>query len=174
MNWNPALDFARNSKRICGIPCCGFVGKASTQFRTKLSSRLKEAVNRTLLCGDKDEQRVSGSGRKWMTFDSDWFHEQTQKGFLTSLGNFGSISLYKGGNHAKWSAQVTAERLLYKTEKPDGTVEYTWKEIGPDHDALDSIGQALAAYASMGFATTGGELRRRYYAPKKKPRIKFV
>lgn len=45
-----------------------------------------------------------------------------------------------------------------KKAKGDGTTVYTWKEVSPDHDALDSIGQALAAYASMGFATTGGEV----------------
>ena len=44
-----------------------------------------------------------------------------------------------------------------KRARQDGTVEYTWKEIGEDHDALDSIGQCLATYASQGFAngTTG-------------------
>ena len=152
-NWMPALDFARNSKQICGLPCCGFVGKASTQFRTKLQSRLKECVNKTLLCGDKDEQTKSGSGRKWMYFDADHYHEQVQKGFLTALGNLGSICWYRDGNHAKWAAQVAAERLLYKKERADGTTYYQWKQLGPDHDALDAIGQALAAYASLGLAT---------------------
>ena len=139
-NWSPALDFARNSMQICGLSCCGFVGKASTQFKPKLSSRLKEAVNRTLLCGDKEEQRLAGSGRKWNYFDSDFYHEQVQKGFLASVGNVGSISWYKNGTHAKWSAQVVGEKLLYKRERPDGTIEYTWKKNGPDHDALDAIG----------------------------------
>ncbi len=152
-NWNPALDFARNSKQICGLPCCGFVGKASTQFRTKLQSRLKEAVGRTLLCGDEDERKRAGSGRRWMYFDADAAHEQVQKGFLTALGNLGSISWYTDGNHAKWAAQVAAERLLYKKERADGTTVYQWKANGPDHDALDAIGQALAAYASLGLAT---------------------
>ena len=152
-NWNPALDFARNSKQICGLPCCGFVGKASTQFRTRLQSRLKESVNRTLLCGDKEEQTKSGTGRKWMYFDADLYHENVQKGFLADIGNLGSITWYKGGNHGKWAAQVVAERLLYKRERSDGTTDYRWKANGPDHDALDAIGQALAAYASLGLAT---------------------
>lgn len=39
-----------------------------------------------------------------------------------------------------------------KRARQDGTVEYTWKEIGEDHDALDAIGQCLATYASQGFA----------------------
>lgn len=42
---------------------------------------------------------------------------------------------------------------MYKKEKLDGSVEYTWKQMGSSHDALDAIGQALATYASMGFST---------------------
>lgn len=42
---------------------------------------------------------------------------------------------------------------MLKRARQDGTVEYTWKEIGEDHDALDAIGQCLATYASQGFST---------------------
>ena len=102
-NWNPVLDFAKNSIRICGLPCCGFAGKASHAYRSFMRSRLKEDVNRTLLCGDEDERKKSGSGRRWTYFDSDGFHEQTQKGFLQEVGNIGSISWYQGGNHTDWA-----------------------------------------------------------------------
>lgn len=181
-NWAPSLDFARNAKAICGLSCCGFVGRASSQFRFKISSRLKEAVNRTLLCGDKDEQRKAGTGRKWMYFDSDFYHEQVHKGFLSALGNLGSISWWKGGNHSTWAAQVAAERLLYKKERADGSIDYRWKDLGPDHDALDAIGQALAAYASLGLsapthvgnlaASVAAVVRRRMVA--RRPRIRIV
>lgn len=70
------LDFAKNSIRICGLPCCGFAGKASHAYRSFIRSRLKEDVNRTLLCGDEDERKKSGSGRKYNYFDSDMYHEQ--------------------------------------------------------------------------------------------------
>lgn len=151
-NWNAVLDFAKNSMRICGLPCCGFAGKASHAYRSFMRSRLKEDVNRTLLCGDEDERKKSGSGRKWTYFDSDAVHEQTQKGFLQEVGNIGSISWYQGGNHAEWAVQVCNEKLLLKRARQDGTVEYTWKDIGEDHDALDAIGQCLATYASQGLA----------------------
>ena len=42
---------------------------------------------------------------------------------------------------------------MLKRARQDGTVEYTWKDIGEDHDALDSIGQCLATHASQGFST---------------------
>ena len=135
------------------MPTAGFIGKASHQFRSYVRSRLKEEVNRTILCGDKQEQERSGTGHKWTYFDSDLYHEQVQKGFLQEIGNVGSISWYQGGNHAEWALQVCNEKLLMKRARGDGTVEYTWKDIGEDHDALDAIGQCLATYASQGFAT---------------------
>ena len=152
-NWNAVLDFAKNSIRICGLPCCGFAGKASHAYRSFMRSRLKEDVNRTLLCGDEDERKKSGTGRRWMYFDSDMSHEQAQKGFIQEVGNIGSISWYKDGNHTEMAVQVCNEKLIFKHARQDGTVEYTWKEIGEDHDALDAIGQCLATYASQGFAT---------------------
>ena len=151
-NWNAVLDFAKNSMRICGLPCCGFAGKASHAYRSFVRSRLKEDVNRTLLCGDEDERKKSGTGHRYTYFDSDLYHEQAQKGFLQEVGNIGSISWYQGGNHTEWAVQVCNEKLLLKRARQDGTVEYTWKDIGSDHDALDAIGQCLATYASQGFA----------------------
>lgn len=109
-------------------------------------------MNRTLLCGDDDEHKQAGSGRRWTFFDSDYYHEKVQKGFLQEIGNIGSITWYNGNDHTQWSIQVCAEKLLAKRQRQDGTFEYTWKDNG-DHDALDSIGQALAAYGSQGFST---------------------
>ena len=135
-------------------------------------------MNRTLLCGNEDEHKVAGSGRKYTFFDSDLYHEKAQKGFLQALGNVGSISWYQGGDHSTWAVQVCAEKLVMKKAKGDGTTVYTWKEIGADHDALDSIEQALAAFGSMCFSTTGGEivskLRRKLPKPKPKNKIRIV
>ena len=172
--FNAVVDFAKRSRAICGISAGAFVGRASHLYRSFMKTRLKEDVNRTLLCGNEDEHKIAGSGRKYTFFDSDLYHEKVHKGFLQALGNVGSISWYDGNEHSKWAVQVCGEKLVMKKAKGDGTTVYTWKEVSPDHDALDSIGQALAAYASMGFATTGGELRRRYHAPKKKSRIRIV
>lgn len=146
--WDAVTDFCRNSKTICGISACSFVGKASHMFRDHIRSRLKECVNNTLLCGDDDERRKMGTGRKWCYHNSDWFHQCVQQGFLTAYGNIGSISWYKGGDHTKWAIQVCGEKLIDKIERGDGTTEYKWKQVGENHDALDAIGQALATYAS--------------------------
>ena len=150
--YNAVTDFTRNARKICGIPAAAFIGKASHQYRSFMRTRLKEDVNRTLLCGNEDEHKKAGSGRKYTFFDSDLYHEKVQLGFLQALGNVGSLSWYEGSDHAKWAVQVCAEKLIGKKAKGDGTTVYSWKEISPDHDALDSIGQALAAYGSIGFA----------------------
>jgi hypothetical protein len=87
-------------------------------------------------------------------FDSDYYHELCQKSFLQAVGNVGSLSWFEGGDHGKFAVQVCAEKLIYKKQRADGTTEYSWKDTG-DHDVLDSIGQALAAYASQGFSSGG-------------------
>ena len=172
------LDFTKNSKQICGIPAAGFIGKASHMFRSYLRSRLKEEVNRTLLCGDEDERKHPGTGHKYTYFDSDLYHEQAQKGFLQEFGNIGSISWYKGVTGSEWATQVCAEKLIMRRIRQDGTTEYTWKKIGPDHDALDAIGQCLATYASQGFSN-GNTGRMSLATPRKifprhKPRVRIV
>ena len=170
------VDFVKRSRAICGIPAAAFIGKASHQYRSFMRTRLKEDVNRTLLCGNEEEHKVAGSGRKYTFFDSDLYHSKVQLGFLQAIGNVGSISWYNGSDHAKWAVQVCAEKLIGKKAKGDGTTVYTWKEISPDHDALDSIGQALAAHASMGFSTAGREqtIRRHGKPVPKKRRLKIT
>ena len=126
------------------------------------------------MCGDEDEHKKSGTGKRYTFFDSDFYHEKVQQGFLQEVGNLGSISWCAGTDNAKWAVQVCAEKLVMKKERSDQTTEYHWKENGPDHDALDAIGQCLATHASMGFATgeTGisnmGKVRR---PPKRRLKI---
>ena len=71
---------------------------------------------------------------------------------------------------------MCGEKLVDKKARPDGTVVYTWKETMPNHDALDSIGQALAAYASFGYSN--GDTGRTSMAAHKqrfpKKKIRFV
>lgn len=74
--YNAVLDFCRNSKKLCGISACGFIGRSSTQFRAYPRSRLKEPVNDTVLCGDYDERQRAGTGRKYCVFNSDAYHEK--------------------------------------------------------------------------------------------------
>lgn len=101
--YKAVLEFTKNSMRVCGISAGAFLGRASHQYRSFIRSRLKEEVNRTVLCGDEEERKKSGSGHKYTYFDSDLYHEQAQKGFLQEVGNIGSISWFNGGNHSEWA-----------------------------------------------------------------------
>lgn len=174
--WNAVSDFCHNSMKICGLSACGFVGKASTQFRSFVRSRLKEEVNRTLLCGDDAERKVSGTGRKWLYWDSDLYREKVQKGFLTEVGNIGSIQWYKGGNHNQWAVQVCNERLVSKKLQPDGQWSFIWRDVGENHDVLDSLAQCLACYSSMGYSTgdTGRMQMNVSIKRNKRPRVRIV
>lgn len=50
-------------------------GKASHVFNPFMRSRLRDAIGRTILCGDQAEQYKSGAGHKYMFFDSDAYRE---------------------------------------------------------------------------------------------------
>lgn len=153
-SWKTVTTFVKNSRAICGIAAHAYAGKASHQFRPKVSSRLKEAVNRTVLCGDEEERKHRGQGTMYSYWDSDYYREKTLKGFLTEVGNLGSISFYRGTDHGKWAIQICGEKLMGKEENSTGDTVYEWREVGTDHDALDAIAQGLACHASMGFADT--------------------
>lgn len=178
LGWNAVTKFAKHSKSICGIPSCSFVGKASHLFRDHISSRLKESVNRTILCGDKDEQKKFGSGIRYTFWDSDWYREKVQKGFLQAVGNLGSISWYKGSDHTQFALQICSEKLIDKKDQADGTTKYSWRNVGKDWDALDALAQALACYGSFNFSdnTTGIQniSQKRILRFRKKSKIKII
>ena len=144
-------SFASNSKKLCGIEACGFVGRASHFFNPNTKSRLRSEIARTVLCGDAQEIAKPGTGKRWVAWDSDFYRERVHVGFLRSVGNAGAITLYHGedGEHRDFAAQICAEKLKLKRTRSDGKTEYTWKTTG-DHDMYDSTAQAFAAAAQFG------------------------
>ena len=137
-NWNCVLAFAKNSP----IPCCGLAGRSSLMFNPLARNRLKNAIARTVLCGDEAEKIKKGTGKKWLYHDSDYYREQVQKSFMLSNGNIGSTSLYLFGDHADFAVQVCNEKLLFKKRKETG-IEYCWKSKEP-HDYLDCLAMCFA------------------------------
>lgn len=59
-------------------------------FNPLIRSRLRDAIGRTVLCGDAMEQTKAGSGLKYMFFDSDLYREMAQRAFLAPLGSQGA------------------------------------------------------------------------------------
>ena len=146
-------SFVSNSKKLCGIDACGFVGRASHIFNPNIKSRLRSEIARTVLCGDAQEIANVGTGKRWVAWDSDYYRERVHVGFLRSVGNAGAITLYHGedGEHRDYAAQICAEKLKMKRTRSDGRTEYQWKSSG-DHDMLDSTAQAFACAAQFGIS----------------------
>lgn len=146
-------SFAANSRKLCGIEACGFVGRASHFFNPNSRGRLRTEIARTVLCGDAQEIAKAGTGKRWVQWDSDFYREKVHVGFLRSIGNAGAVTLYHGeeGEHRDYAAQICAEKLKFKRTRSDGRTEYTWKSSG-DHDMLDSTAQAFACAAQFGIS----------------------
>ena len=152
-NWSAVCQFAKNSMRVVGIPACAMAGKASHVFNPYVRTRLRNAVGRTVLCGDLAEQARAGSGNKYIFFDSDFYREQAQKAFLTPIGANGGCELYNGTpeEHSEFAIQVTNEHIKYIKHKQDGRDEYYWTSKEP-HDYLDTMSMCYATAASQGIS----------------------
>ena len=144
-NLSAVCEFAKNSINVYGIPSCGMIGRASTNFNPYVKSRLRNAVGRTVLCGDQKEHLKAGSGYKFMFFDSDHFREIVQRSFLVETGAPGSCNLYKDLplEHVEFANQVCNEQLRWKKSKGDGRIEYNWRSKEP-HDYLDTLAMVRA------------------------------
>ena len=171
--------FTKNSMQLVGLPACAMLGRASHVFNPFVRTRLRDSVNKTVLCGDAQEHVKSGAGKKYMFWNSDYYRETVQKAFLAKVGASGSCSLFKGSadDHAEYAIQMCNERLLLIQHKKDGRDIYSWKGREP-HDALDATAQAFAVAASHGIS---GQNVRHINKPinaqsvrKPKPRIRVV
>lgn len=152
--FDAVLSFCREAHRLTGLAACGFIGRASHLFNPYLRSKLRTDIARTVLCGDEREHLKSGSGHRWVYWDSDFYRERVQSGFLKPVGLAGSVTLYHGddGEHRDYARQICAEKLKAKRRRADGRDEYTWK-THPDHDMLDSTAQAFACAAQFGISS---------------------
>ena len=170
--------FTKNAFQLVGLPACAMMGRASHVFNPFVRTRLRDAVNKTVLCGDAQEHVKSGAGKKYMFWNSDFYRETVQKAFLAKIGAPGSCTLFYGttDEHTEYAMQVCNERLLLIQHKKDGRDVYSWKSREP-HDALDATAQAFAVAASQGIS--GTNMRRavgikREPVKKSKPRIKVI
>lgn len=178
-NWDAACLFAKNCGKAYGLPCCAFAGRSATVFNPYVRSRLREAIGRTVLCGDAAEQVKAGSGSKYVFFDADLYKELAQRAFMSDLGAPGSCSLYQAGpgEHTEFAMQVCNEKLLFVRHSQNGKNYYNWKTQEP-HDFLDCMSMCFAVAASQGVSGQNGiapaASGRRRFAPKQRPRVRVV
>ena len=74
-NWNAVCNFCKVSTRTIGLPMCAFAGRSANMFNPFVRSRLRDAIGKTVLCGDAKEHVKSGAGNKYVFFDADFYKE---------------------------------------------------------------------------------------------------
>ena len=177
--FDAVTDFCKASVAICGIPSVGMIGRSSHIWSENIRSRLRAAQERTILCGDTKEQISSGSGKKWIAWDSDYYREKAQKAMMAEIGSVGSLCLYDGDieEHKDFSLQFCNEKLMYKRQRQDGRTQYNWRSAEP-HDMLDSTAQNFALLASQGIFVSNIQsqksTQRKIKISHLKPRIKII
>ena len=149
-NWNCVTEFSKNCQHRFSIPCCAIAGRSSLYFNPLAKNRLRNAVGKTVLCGDEAERTKKGTGHKWVWIDSDYYREMVQKSFMLELGSPGSTTLYLEveGDHIEFATQLTNETLQFKRQTAKGT-EYHWKSRDP-HDYLDCMAYCFACAENQG------------------------
>jgi len=147
-NWEAVCAFSKVALKLTGLNVCAFAGRSSNNFNPFVRSRLRDAIGRTVLCGDAKEHVKTGAGYKYLFFDSDHFKEQVQKALTSPIGSIGSCSLYHGEveDHMDFAIQVSNEKLRFVSHR-GGRDFYTWATKEP-HDFLDCLAMCYAVGAS--------------------------
>ena len=162
--FDAVTSFAPMSVQLCGIPACAMVGRASMQWTDTPKSRLRDAINRTVLCGDR--------GKKWLFWNADSYKETAQRSWATETGAPGGLSMYDGADHDEFAIQIANERLISKRARPDGRDEYRWKTREP-HDYGDCVAMcyAIAASQGLGASATPAKTGTPKRVVRRRPRI---
>lgn len=180
-NWDTVCSWARFCGEKHGFPACAMAGRASHKFNAFSRSRLRDAQNRTVLCGDPAEHARAGSGQKYMFWDSDYYREKVQRAILTPLGGLGGCQLYNAdpSEHVEYANQICNERIRHVRHLSDGRDEYEWISKEP-HDYLDASAMCDAiagSYGLSGLSTSTGESTSKKMAARRRfvrRRIRFV
>ena len=180
-NWDVVCSWSRFCMEKHGFPACAMAGRASHKFNAFSRSRLRDAQNRTVLCGDPAEHARAGSGQKYLFFDSDYYREKVQRALLTPLGGLGGCQLYNSdpSEHVEYASQVCNERIRHVRHLSDGRDEYEWISKEP-HDYLDASAMCDAiagSYGLSGLSTATGESTSKKMAARRRfvrRRIRFV
>lgn len=174
-NWDAVCGFAKVAMRTVGIPACAFAGRSANIFNPFVRSRLRDAIGRTVLCGDAQEHVKNGAGKKYVFFDADFYKEAVQKALICPIGAVGSCTLYFGDvdDHRDFAIQVCNEKLRFVQHKAGRDI-YNWATKEP-HDYLDCMSMCYAVAASQGVSGQFSDATMpSRQATKKRPKIKIV
>lgn len=157
--FDAVLRFAQFGKDYSGIPACAMLGRSSRNFNPMVRSRIRDALNETVLCSDPQKG-------KWIAWNADHYRESMQRAWATETGGHGGLSLFDAGiDHSEFAAQVARETLRSKRNLPNGKIEYQWKTDDP-HDFGDCLAMCYAIAGSEGIS--GGSTLPPVKAKKKR------
>ena len=166
--FEPAQTMRRNAKEFdLPFPVVPMVGRAGDNWNPRVGSRICEAINETVECGDVDRD---GRKRRWVYFNADFWRETQQRAWLGEIGTRGGLSLFTATKHQHldFALQVAAEVLESKTPGDNGRrPRYLWRGGNKRHDLGDAATMCLAVAASKGL-TQGVEYGGK--APKRNRR----
>jgi hypothetical protein len=109
-----------------------------------------------------------GKGIAWQ---SDYWHEVSQRAWLGSIGAPGACSLF-AGHHREFAEHVAAQRLAEKLEGKMGTV-WRWLRQPGRNDWGDALAMAYMGAAVAGIGT-GGAVRQPQRNTRKRTGITVI
>lgn len=152
--FDAVTHFTANGCGGCGVEALPMLGRAGQNWNPAVKSRVRAAVNDTVLCRDV-------RGRRWLAWNADAYKEKMHLAWGTEVGATGGLSLFDGGvNHSRFATQIANERLVEKLKSKhpmaDGTERwvYRWRTREP-HDFGDAMAMCYALAASCNLSGDG-------------------
>lgn len=150
--FDTVTNFCRKAKKN-GKLGRAMIGRAGKTYDPSVKTCVGRVRGRVYPCFTRD------SG-KWYCFDADFYKELGQTGWITPLGEPGSISLCKG-SHRDFADQMCREVLEAKgviSGRGGSTmVVYKWNTLPGKHDKLDTTAMAYAAAGYAGVLSSSAE-----------------
>ena len=150
--FDTVTSFCRAAKRN-GKLGRAMIGRAGRTYDPAVKTRVGRVRGRVYACFTRE------SG-KWYCFDADFYKELGQTGWITPLGEPGSISLCKG-SHRDFADQMCREVLEAKGvimgRGGSTLVVYKWNTLPGKHDKLDTTAMAYAAAGYAGVLSSSAE-----------------
>jgi hypothetical protein len=147
------IGFAATSIRTTGLESICSFGRSWNYVRPRKGDRTFE----------HGYTRMESRARRWIIYNSDYWHELAQRAWLAAIGAPGSCDL-PAGKHDEFAQQVCGEWLKDKSELAGGWA-YKWEHLPGPHDFGDCMTMGFAMAAAAGIGTGGQETKRASSGP---------
>jgi hypothetical protein len=158
------IRFCFNSQQICGVQAVTCFGRGWKQYRpvAKKEYRVKVGEQLHLVTQRRD--------RQWILYNTDYWREIMQRGFVSDPGAPGSCTL-PAGSHGDFAHQVTREPLIKKGEGLSGQTEWIYAKTNEVHDYGDCMHMAYMGAAFNGIGGGVTSPAKRVYRETRRPKV---